>query len=112
MNRGGNRRLNAALYRIVLTQAHHHPEAKAYIERRVSEGKTKREAYRALRRFVARAIWRLWQECQQVPTANLGFAALSTCSDIRGIVIARFRAEDVLIYGPPERLPDDAEEGE
>jgi transposase len=75
LNRGGNRRLNAALYRIVLTQAHHHPEAKAYIERRISQGKTKREAHRALRRFVARAIWRLWQECQQVPTANLGFAA-------------------------------------
>ena len=32
--------------------------------------------------------------------------------DIRGIVIARFRAEDVVIYGPPEMLPDDAEEGE
>jgi transposase len=75
LNRGGNRRLNAALYRIVLTQAHHHPEAKAYIERRVSQGKTKREAHRALRRFVVRAIWKLWQECQQVPAAKIGFAA-------------------------------------
>jgi transposase len=75
LNRGGNRRLNAALYRIVLTQAHHHPEAKAYIGRRVSQGKTKREAHRALRRFVVRAIWRLWQECQQVPASKIGFAA-------------------------------------
>jgi transposase len=64
LNRGGNRRLNAVLYRIVLTQAHHLPAAKAYIERRLSEGKTRREAHRALRRFVIRAIWRLWQECQ------------------------------------------------
>ena len=32
--------------------------------------------------------------------------------DIRGIVIARFIAEDVVIYGPPEMLPDDVEEGE
>ena len=74
LNRGGNRRLNAALYRIALTQAHHHPEAKAYIERRVSQGKTKREAHRALRRFVVQAIWRLWQECQQVQAASIGFA--------------------------------------
>ena len=65
LNRGGNRRLNAVLYRIVLTQAHYLPEARAYLDRRVSEGKTRREAHRALRRFVARAIWRLWQECLQ-----------------------------------------------
>ena len=69
LNRGGNRRLNSVLYRIVLTQAHHLPAAKAYIDRRVSEGKTRREAHRALRRFVIRAIWRLWQECQPAQIA-------------------------------------------
>ena len=75
LNRGGNRRLNAILYRIVLTQAHHLSEARAYIARRLSQGKTKREAHRALRRFVIRAIWRLWQECQQVQGTNFGQAA-------------------------------------
>ncbi|MFQ5880739.1 MAG: transposase [Dehalococcoidia bacterium] len=30
LNRGGNRRLKAILYRIALTQARHSPEAKAY----------------------------------------------------------------------------------
>ncbi len=75
LNRGGNRRLNALLYRIVLTQAHHLPEAKAYIERRCSEGKTRREAHRALRRFVIRAVWRLWQECQLQDAAVEGEAA-------------------------------------
>jgi len=69
LNRGGNRRLNCVLYRIVLTQAHHLPAAKAYIDRRLSEGKTRREAHRALRRFVIRAIWRLWQECQPAQMA-------------------------------------------
>jgi transposase len=64
LNRGGNRRLNCLLYRIVLTQASHLPEAKAYLERRVSEGKSRREARRALLRYVARAVWRLWQECE------------------------------------------------
>jgi transposase len=69
LNRGGNRRLNSVLYRIVLTQAHHLPAAKGYIDRRLSEGKTRREAHRALRRFVIRAIWRLWHECQSVQAA-------------------------------------------
>jgi transposase len=64
LNRGGNRRLNAVLYRIVLTQAHYHPQAREYIDRRVSQGKTRREAHRALRRFVVRTIWRLWRECR------------------------------------------------
>jgi hypothetical protein len=63
LNHGGNRRLNAVLYRIVLTQAHHLPAARAYLERRVTEGKTRREAHRCLRRFVIRAIWHRWQEC-------------------------------------------------
>ena len=70
LNRGGNRRLNAVFYRIVLTQAHYSPQARTYIERRVSEGKSRREAHRALRRFVARAIWRLWQECQPAEATN------------------------------------------
>ena len=64
LNRGGNRRLNALLYRIALTQAHHLPEARAYLARRVAEGKTRREARRALSRYIVRSIWRLWQECQ------------------------------------------------
>lgn len=63
LSRGGNRRLNAILYRIVLTQSRHAPAAQAYLARRVSEGKTRREAVRALKRFVVRAIWRRWQEC-------------------------------------------------
>ena len=63
LNRGGNRRLNAICYRIVLTQAHYSTAARAYLQRRMSEGKTKREAMRALKRYVVRAIWRLWTEC-------------------------------------------------
>jgi transposase len=63
LNRGGNRRLNAVLYRIALTQAHHWPAARTYLDRRVTEGKTRREAHRCLRRYIIRAIWHLWQEC-------------------------------------------------
>lgn len=64
LNRGGNRRLNAILYRIILTQSRWSPETRAYLARRMGEGKSKREAIRALKRFIIRAIWRLWQECQ------------------------------------------------
>ncbi len=64
LNRGGNRKLNAVLYRIVLTQAHYSLDARAYIARRTAEGKTRREAVRALKRYIARAIWRLWHECE------------------------------------------------
>ena len=73
LNRGGNRHLNAILYRIALTQARCSPSARAYLARRISEGKTKREALRALKRFIARAIWRRWQDCQvaAAPPARL-----------------------------------------
>jgi len=67
LNRGGNRRLNSVLHMIVLTQAHYSDEARAYIQRRVRQGKTKREAMRALKRFVARAVWQAWQRCVLAP---------------------------------------------
>ena len=63
LNPGGNRRLNAILYRIALTQARSCPKAQAYLARRQAGGKTRREAIRALKRYLIRAIWRLWQQC-------------------------------------------------
>ncbi len=63
LNRGGNRRLNAILHRIILTQARRAPQAQAYLARRMREGKSRREAVRALKRFIIRAIWRRWQNC-------------------------------------------------
>jgi transposase len=76
LNRGGHRRLNAILYRIALTQARHSGQAQAYLARRVSEGKTKREALRALKRFIVRAIWRQWAQCQGTrPVATAGAVA-------------------------------------
>ena len=54
LDRGGNRQLNAALYRIAITQARYHPPACAYLERKRSEGKTRREAIRCLSMKVGR----------------------------------------------------------
>jgi hypothetical protein len=39
----------------------------------MNEGKTKREAFRALKRYLIRAIWRLWKEC--VPQAAVAAQA-------------------------------------
>ena len=58
LHRGGNRQLNAALYRIAIVQQRHHPQAKAYLARKIAEGKTAREARRALKRHLANVIYR------------------------------------------------------
>ena len=57
LHRGGNRQLNAAFHRIVVTQMRIHPPAQDYIARRISEGKTKREAIRCLKRHLVRTIY-------------------------------------------------------
>jgi transposase len=59
LNRGGNRQLNRALYSIALSQSWHHPPAKAFVARKRAEGKTWREAIRALKRHLARVVFRL-----------------------------------------------------
>jgi transposase len=57
LDRGGNRQLNAALYRIAITQSRYHPAACAYLERKQAEGKTRREAIRCLKRLLARTVF-------------------------------------------------------
>ena len=54
LDRGGNRQLNAALYRIAITQSRYHPGACAYLERKRAEGKSRREAIRCLKRQLVR----------------------------------------------------------
>jgi transposase len=63
LNRGGNRQLNSILHRIAVTQARHATEGRAYLDRRRADGKTRREAIRALKRFLVRRIWHLWVHC-------------------------------------------------
>jgi len=57
LNRGGDRRANRALFTIVLVRMRHDPRTKAYVSRRTSEGKTRKEIMRCLKRFVAREIY-------------------------------------------------------
>jgi transposase len=58
LNPYGNRQLNAALHRIALTQIRCYQPAKTYIQRKQDEGKTKREAIRALKRHLANTTYK------------------------------------------------------
>ena len=58
LDRGGNRQLNAAFHRIAVTQLRVHQPAKDYLARRLSEGKTKREALRCLKRHLVRTVFK------------------------------------------------------
>lgn len=59
LDRGGDRQLNRALHTIVLSRRQRqHPATIAYIQRRIAEGKTTREATRCLKRYTARHLYR------------------------------------------------------
>lgn len=58
LNRGGNRQTNAALHRIAVTQIRIHPPAQQLMARHISNGKTKREALRILKRRLADVVYR------------------------------------------------------
>lgn len=65
LNRGGNRQLNRALYMIALVQASHDGAGRDYIAKKRAEGKTGRDAIRALKRQLVRTVFRLLQEGTQ-----------------------------------------------
>ena len=58
LNRGGDRQANRALWHIVITRLASDPRTQAYMERRVKDGRSKREAIRMLKRYVAREVYR------------------------------------------------------
>lgn len=57
LNRSGNREANSALWRIVIARMAHDPRTKTYVERRTTEGRSKREIIRCLKRYVARELY-------------------------------------------------------
>lgn len=55
----GNRQLNHAIHMASLSQIRQpHSEGRAYFDRKVAEGKTKKEALRSLKRQVSNAVYR------------------------------------------------------
>jgi transposase len=59
LSRGGDRQLNRALHTVILHRRQHDPNTQTYIERRLAEGKTRREATRCLKRYLARHLYRV-----------------------------------------------------
>jgi transposase len=59
LSRGDNRQLNHALHIVAISQIRFsHSPGRAFFERKVAEGKTKKEAVRALKRRIADAVYR------------------------------------------------------
>ena len=57
LNRSGDRQANSALWHIVFTRMVNDPRTRNYIERRMKDGRTKKEAIRRLKRYVAREVF-------------------------------------------------------
>lgn len=76
LSRTGNRQLNAAIHRIAITQLSHHPDAKAYRDRRTANGDTPTEALRALKRRLSDVVFRaLLTDAEPAQPARLEHAA-------------------------------------
>lgn len=71
LNRGGDRRLNHALHMAVVTRMRCDETTRNYVEKRLSEGKTKREIRRILKRYLARKIYRAITAAHRQPASTL-----------------------------------------
>jgi transposase len=58
LNRGGDRRLNSAVHMATISQEIHDSETKAYIAKRLAEGKTRKEIRRCLKSYIIRRAYR------------------------------------------------------
>lgn len=58
LNRGGDRKANAALHQIVVVRLRYDEATKAYFAKRKAEGKSKKEIFRCLKRYLAREVYR------------------------------------------------------
>ena len=61
LNQRGNRQLNHAMHLIAVTQIAHDTPGRAYFDRKLAEGKSKKEALRSLKRHISDAVWRQLQ---------------------------------------------------
>lgn len=56
LNRGGNRKANAALYRVAIVRMRNHEPTPAYVKKRTTGGKSKSEIIRCLDRYIIREV--------------------------------------------------------
>ncbi|MGH9917688.1 MAG: IS110 family transposase [Nitrososphaerales archaeon] len=77
LNRSGDRQANSALWHIVFTRMVCDPKTQHYIERRMKEGRTKKEAIRCLKRYVGREVF------ARLPRQQFVLDTLMPSSEIR-----------------------------
>ena len=75
LSRRGNRRLNHAIHMAAVTQIRHrHSQGRAYFEKKLAEGKTRKEALRCLKRQISDAIY----ACLQADAARAATVAAAS----------------------------------
>lgn len=57
LSRGGDRAANSALYIVTIVRMRHNQPTRDYVERRTTEGPSKREILRCLKRYIAREVY-------------------------------------------------------
>ena len=70
LNRGGDRQANAALHHIVVVRLRYDEPTKAYFAKRKAEGKSKKEIFRCLKRYVAREVYRTLVDPREETSRN------------------------------------------
>jgi transposase len=70
LNRGGDRQANAALYRVVVVRLRWHQPTKDYMTRRLTQGKSKAEIIRCLKRYLAREVFAVLKQTGQIDPAT------------------------------------------
>lgn len=78
LDRGGNRQLNCALHRLAVNKGRLDPETQAYLARKQSQGMSRMEALRCLKRHLARRIFNLLTHPNNDKTSRLDSALLLT----------------------------------
>lgn len=71
LNRTGNRKLNATIHIIAVTQARMHPPAIAFVERKRAEGMSGREALRCLKRHITRTLYKTMVRAERARSADV-----------------------------------------
>jgi transposase len=59
LHRGGDRRLNRSLHTVIICRLRLDPATRAYVDQATARGKTRRDAIRLLKRYLARHLYRI-----------------------------------------------------
>ncbi|WP_055557188.1 IS110 family transposase [Streptomyces sp. NBRC 110028] len=70
LNRSGDRQLNRAMHTITLIRMRLAPSTKTYVARKITEGKTSRDAQRCLKRVVCRQIFKILERGDRNTSKN------------------------------------------